>query len=86
MGIRALTWASQTAKSGGQGLEGRQGQQDHPDVFHSSQPVALLIVEVGVEQAAILGVPSSVWAQSDHTDVLRLQEESTFRSGHPLLL
>lgn len=70
MGIGVLTWASKRAQSGGQGLEGRQGQQDHPHVFHSCQAMALLVVEVGVEQVAVLGVPSPLGAQSDHTDVL----------------
>lgn len=41
---------------------------------HSSQAVALLIVEIGVEQAAVLGVPSPLWVQPDHTDVLQLQQ------------
>lgn len=40
--------------------------------------MALLIVEVGVEQAAVLGVPSPLWAQSDHTDVLQWQEGEQF--------
>lgn len=71
----ALTWASKRAQPGGQGLEGRQGQQDHPHLFHSCQAVALLVVEVGIKQVAILGVPRALWAQSDHADVLRLQEE-----------
>ena len=43
-------------------------------MFHGCQAMALLIVEVGVEQAAVLGVPSPVWAQPDHADVLQLQE------------
>lgn len=72
MGIGTLTWASQRAQFGGQGLEGRQGQEDHPHVFHSCQAVPLLIVEVRVEQAAVLGVPSPLWVQSDHTDILQL--------------
>lgn len=59
---------------GRQGLEGRQRQQDHLHVFHCSQAMALLIVEVGVEQAAVLGVPSPLWVQSDRTDILQLQE------------
>lgn len=71
MGIRILTGASKRAQSGRQGLEGRQGQQDHPCMIHSCQAMALLTVEVGVEQAAVLGVLSSLWAQSDHTDVLQ---------------
>lgn len=74
MVIRTLTWASKRAQLAGQGLEGRQGQQDHPHVFRSCQAMALLVVEVGVEQAAVLGVPSPLWAQSDHTDVLQSQE------------
>lgn len=74
MGIGILTWASKRAQSGGQGLESGQGQQDHHHLFHSCQAVALLIVEVGVEQAAVLGVPSPLRAQPDHTEVLELQE------------
>lgn len=70
MGNGTLTWASKKAQSGGQGLEGRQGQQDHPWVFHSCQAMALLVVEVRVEQVAVLGVPSPLGAQSDHTGVL----------------
>lgn len=73
-GIGALTRASKRAQPGGQGLEGRQGQQHHAHVLHGRQAMALLIVEVGIEQAAVLGVPSPVWAQSDHADVLQVQE------------
>lgn len=74
MGMEAPTWASKRAQPGGQGLEGGQGQQDHHHVFHSCQAVALLIVEVGVEQAAVLGVPSPLRAQPDRAEVLELQE------------
>lgn len=59
---QALTWTSKRAQPGGQGLEGRQGQQDHPHPFHGCQAVALLVVEVGVEQVAVLGVPRALWA------------------------
>lgn len=49
MGNGALTGASKRAQSGGQELEGRQGQQDHPHMFHGGQAMTLLIVEVGIE-------------------------------------
>lgn len=77
-GIGTLTWASERAQSGGQGLEGRQGQQNHPHVLHGCQAMALLIVEVGVEQAAVLSVPGPLWTQSDHADVLQRQEGEQF--------
>lgn len=82
----ALTWAPQRVQPGGQGLEGRQGQQDHPHVLHRGQAVALPVIEVRVEQAAVLGVPGPMWAQSDHADVLRWQEKSSCKRSHPLLL
>lgn len=70
MGIGELTWASERAQPGRQGLESGQGQQDHPHVFHRCQAMALLVVEVGVEQVAVLGVPSPLGTQSDHAGVL----------------
>lgn len=40
-------------------------------MMHGRQAVALLVVEVGVEQTVVLDVPRPVGTQSDHTDVLR---------------
>lgn len=71
---RALTWTSKRAQPGGQGLEGRQGQQDQLHLPHGCQGVALLDIEVGVQQVAALGVPRAPWAQSDHANVLWSQE------------
>lgn len=44
-------------------------------MLHSCQAVALFVVEVGIELTAVVCVPSPVRAQSDHADVLQLQEE-----------